>query len=346
MYGYTADKEARLARLRQIEGWCAGCSGWSRKTSTAWTALTQVSAVTRALQSVALGLMEDHLGHCVARESPRAARWRPRRSARRLRPSPAWSGPETGNCGMTSAGYQDARGHCVHSVTGKLTNLGEVSDARRVVLLGPARPRPRHHHRRAEGSQPPAGRTGRRSTFARRLLARGACSPTPPSARSVPAHGRRRRHPQQRRGALLFYLRRLRVAKVAAFAVVTELRTPAPRPLSRLAARHPGLAAVLVVGLLGLIGPPPTAVSSASCQCSPPPSTAARLVRRGGRRQHRREPVLLPALAGAAFLPQPGHGRRGGGLGPGQAAGPPSSPTPRAQPSLPSASPVPLPCRS
>jgi ABC-type hemin transport system ATPase subunit len=41
---------------------------------------------------------------------------------------------------MTSAGYRDARGHCVHSVTGELTNLGEVSDARRVVLLGPARP--------------------------------------------------------------------------------------------------------------------------------------------------------------------------------------------------------------
>lgn len=29
--------------------------------------LTQVSAVTRALQSVALGLLEDHIGHCVAR---------------------------------------------------------------------------------------------------------------------------------------------------------------------------------------------------------------------------------------------------------------------------------------
>ena len=30
------------------------------------TDLTQVSAATKALQSVALGLLEEHLGHCVA----------------------------------------------------------------------------------------------------------------------------------------------------------------------------------------------------------------------------------------------------------------------------------------
>ena len=55
MYGYTADKEAYLARLRRMveeDKYCIDI-------------LTQVSAVTRALQSVALGLMEDHLGHCV-----------------------------------------------------------------------------------------------------------------------------------------------------------------------------------------------------------------------------------------------------------------------------------------
>jgi len=41
---------------------------------------------------------------------------------------------------MTSAGRRDARGHCVHSVTGELTNLGEVSDARRVVCSAPPGP--------------------------------------------------------------------------------------------------------------------------------------------------------------------------------------------------------------
>ncbi len=41
---------------------------------------------------------------------------------------------------MTSAGCRDARGHCVHSVTAELTNLGEVSDARRVVCSAPPGP--------------------------------------------------------------------------------------------------------------------------------------------------------------------------------------------------------------
>ena len=54
-------------------GGCAGSrgrsvaySGWSRKTRDCIGILTQVSAVTRALESVALGLLEEHLSHCVA----------------------------------------------------------------------------------------------------------------------------------------------------------------------------------------------------------------------------------------------------------------------------------------
>jgi DNA-binding FrmR family transcriptional regulator len=66
VYGYTQDKEAYLARLRRIEGQVRGLQRMVEEDKYCIDVLTQVSAVTGALQSVALGLMEDHLGHCVA----------------------------------------------------------------------------------------------------------------------------------------------------------------------------------------------------------------------------------------------------------------------------------------
>ncbi len=66
MYGYTQDKEAYLTRLRRIEGQVRGLQRMVEDEKYCIDILTQVSAATRALQSVALGLMEDHLGHCVA----------------------------------------------------------------------------------------------------------------------------------------------------------------------------------------------------------------------------------------------------------------------------------------
>ena len=66
MYGYTQDKDAYLARLRRIEGQVRGLQRMVEDDKYCIDILTQVSAVTRALQAVALGLMEDHLGHCVA----------------------------------------------------------------------------------------------------------------------------------------------------------------------------------------------------------------------------------------------------------------------------------------
>ena len=65
MYGYTPDKEAYLKRLRRIEGQVRGLQKMVEDDKYCIDILTQVSAVTRALQSVALGLMDDHLGHCV-----------------------------------------------------------------------------------------------------------------------------------------------------------------------------------------------------------------------------------------------------------------------------------------
>jgi CsoR family transcriptional regulator, copper-sensing transcriptional repressor len=65
MRGYTQDKDAYLKRLRRIEGQVRGIARMVDEDVYCIDILTQVSAVTRALQAVALGLLEDHLGHCV-----------------------------------------------------------------------------------------------------------------------------------------------------------------------------------------------------------------------------------------------------------------------------------------
>ncbi|MGH8868579.1 MAG: metal-sensitive transcriptional regulator [Actinomycetes bacterium] len=66
MHGYTSDKDAYLARLRRVEGQVRGLQRMVSEDVYCIDVLTQVSAVTKALQSVALGLLEDHLSHCVA----------------------------------------------------------------------------------------------------------------------------------------------------------------------------------------------------------------------------------------------------------------------------------------
>ena len=65
MHGYTQDKDAYLKRLRRIEGQVRGLQRMVDDDTYCIDVLTQVSAVTRALQAVALGLVQDHLGHCV-----------------------------------------------------------------------------------------------------------------------------------------------------------------------------------------------------------------------------------------------------------------------------------------
>ena len=64
--GYAADKDAVLKRLRRIEGQVRGISGMVEDDRYCIDVLDQISAVTRAIQSVALALVDDHLAHCVA----------------------------------------------------------------------------------------------------------------------------------------------------------------------------------------------------------------------------------------------------------------------------------------
>lgn len=66
MHGYNTDKDAYLKRLRRIEGQVRGLHRMVDEDEYCIDVLTQISAVTKALQSVALGLMDDHLHHCVA----------------------------------------------------------------------------------------------------------------------------------------------------------------------------------------------------------------------------------------------------------------------------------------
>lgn len=65
MYGYTHDKDAYVNRLRRIEGQVRGLQRMVEEDKYCIDILTQVAAVTKALQAVALGLLEEHLGHCV-----------------------------------------------------------------------------------------------------------------------------------------------------------------------------------------------------------------------------------------------------------------------------------------
>jgi DNA-binding FrmR family transcriptional regulator len=64
--GYSGDKVALLARLRRIEGQVRGVQRMVDEDVYCIEVLTQISAATRALQAVAVGLLESHLSHCVA----------------------------------------------------------------------------------------------------------------------------------------------------------------------------------------------------------------------------------------------------------------------------------------
>jgi DNA-binding FrmR family transcriptional regulator len=63
--GYSADKEAIQKRLRRIEGQVRGLQRMVDEDRYCINVLEQVAAVTRALQSVSLELLNDHLAHCV-----------------------------------------------------------------------------------------------------------------------------------------------------------------------------------------------------------------------------------------------------------------------------------------
>ena len=65
MRGYSIDKDDYLKRLRKIEGQVRGLQRMVEEDTYCIDVLTQVSATTKALQSVAVGLLDEHVRHCV-----------------------------------------------------------------------------------------------------------------------------------------------------------------------------------------------------------------------------------------------------------------------------------------
>ncbi|MDR8020018.1 MULTISPECIES: metal-sensitive transcriptional regulator [Nesterenkonia] len=64
-HGYISDKNRYLARLKRIEGQTRGIHRMIDEDNYCIDILTQISAITSALNNVALGLLDDHLKHCV-----------------------------------------------------------------------------------------------------------------------------------------------------------------------------------------------------------------------------------------------------------------------------------------
>jgi len=66
VYGYTKDKDALVKRLHRIEGQVRGVEKMVEDDRYCIDILTQISAVTTALDSLAIRILDEHVRHCVA----------------------------------------------------------------------------------------------------------------------------------------------------------------------------------------------------------------------------------------------------------------------------------------
>ena len=66
MRGYTMNRDDYLNRLRRIEGQVRGLQRMVSDDEYCIDVLTQIASVSKALQGVGLGLLDEHLRHCVA----------------------------------------------------------------------------------------------------------------------------------------------------------------------------------------------------------------------------------------------------------------------------------------
>jgi CsoR family transcriptional regulator, copper-sensing transcriptional repressor len=64
--GYSSTQQDYLARLKRVEGQVRGIHRMVSEEQYCIDVLTQIAAVTKALQSVAVGLLDQHMHHCVA----------------------------------------------------------------------------------------------------------------------------------------------------------------------------------------------------------------------------------------------------------------------------------------
>ncbi len=71
MRGYSIAKDDYRKRLRRIEGQVRGLQRMIDEDTYCIDVLTQIASATKALQSVALGLLDEHVRHCVTRSEGR-----------------------------------------------------------------------------------------------------------------------------------------------------------------------------------------------------------------------------------------------------------------------------------
>ena len=130
MYGYSHDKDNYLRRLRRIEGQVRGLQRMIEDDKYCIDILTQVAAATKALQSVALGLLEEHLSYCVteavaeggdsAAEKVREASEAIARLVRSLEtggPSGPFRPPQAHRRTVPLRGFRQPKVHCADGLT-------------------------------------------------------------------------------------------------------------------------------------------------------------------------------------------------------------------------------------
>ena len=73
-HDYSPNKDAYLKRLRRIEGQVRGIQRMVEEDQYCIDVLTQISAINKALHGVSIGLLEEHIGHCVVGAAEESAR--------------------------------------------------------------------------------------------------------------------------------------------------------------------------------------------------------------------------------------------------------------------------------
>lgn len=74
MVGYTDEKQAYLNRLKRIEGQVRGLQRMVDEDTYCIDVLTQIASVTKALQGVGMGLLDEHIRHCVKEAADKVGR--------------------------------------------------------------------------------------------------------------------------------------------------------------------------------------------------------------------------------------------------------------------------------
>lgn len=72
-HGYSDEKQAYLRRLKRAEGQVRGIARMVEEDKYCIDILTQMAAVNKALHAVSIGLLEDHIAHCVVNAANEAA---------------------------------------------------------------------------------------------------------------------------------------------------------------------------------------------------------------------------------------------------------------------------------